>query len=41
MESRLHILIAQIKELEQELVQESQKKEEEYHYKIFGKKGDL
>jgi len=38
MESRLHILIAQIKELEQELVQEIQKKEEEYHYKIFGKK---
>ena len=38
MESRLHILIAHIKELEQELVQEIQKKEEEYHYKIFGKK---
>jgi len=38
MESRLHMLIAQIKELEQELVQEIQKKEEEYHYKIFGKK---
>jgi len=38
MESRLHILIAQIKDLEQELVQEIQKKEEEYHYKILGKK---
>jgi hypothetical protein len=38
MESRLHVLMAKIKELEQELVQEIQKKEEEYYYKIFGRK---
>jgi hypothetical protein len=38
MESRLHQLVARIKELEKELAREIQKKEEEYYYKIFGKK---
>ena len=38
MESRLHALVARIKELEQELAQEIQQKEEEYYYKIFGRK---
>ncbi len=38
MESRLHVLVERIKELEKELAQEIQKKEEEYSYKIFGKK---
>lgn len=36
MESRLHTLIAKMKELEQELALEIQKREEEYYYKIFG-----
>ena len=38
MENRLHMLIAKMKELEKELSEEIQKKEEEYYYKIFGKK---
>ena len=37
MESRLHMLIAKMKELEKELAREIQKKEEEYYYKIFGR----
>ncbi len=36
--SRLHALVARIKELEQELAREIQAKEEEYFYKIFGKR---
>ncbi len=38
MESRLHTLIERIKELEKELAKEIQRKEEEYYYKIFGKR---
>ena len=38
MENRLHLLVAKIKELEKELAQEIQKNEEEYYYKILGKK---
>lgn len=38
MESRLHALVAKIKELEHELAQEIQRKEEEYYYKIFGRR---
>jgi hypothetical protein len=38
MENRLHTLIAKMKELEKELAEEIQKKEEEYYYKIFGKR---
>ncbi len=38
MESRLHTLVAKIKELEKELAPEIQKKEEQYYYRIFGKR---
>ncbi len=38
MESRLHILVARMKELEKEIALEIQKKEDEYYYKVFGKK---
>ncbi len=38
MENRIHLLVAEIKELEKELAQEIQKHEEEYYYKILGKK---
>ncbi len=38
MENRLHLLVAKIKELEKELAHEIQKKEEDYSYKIYGKK---
>ena len=38
MESRLHTLVERIKELEQELAREIQKKEDEYYYKVFGKR---
>lgn len=38
MESRLHTLVAKLKELERELAQEIQKKEEEFYYKILGRK---
>jgi hypothetical protein len=38
MENRLQVLVDKIKELEKELNREIQKKEEEYYYKIFGKK---
>jgi hypothetical protein len=38
MENRLQVLVEKIKELEKELSQEIQKKEEEYYYKIFGKR---
>ena len=38
MENRLNLLVTKIKELEKELAEEIQKKEEEYYYKILGKK---
>jgi hypothetical protein len=38
MENRLQTLVERIKELEKELSREIQKKEEEYYYKIFGKR---
>jgi hypothetical protein len=38
MESRLHKLVARIKDLEKELTLEIQKTEKEYYYKIYGKK---
>jgi hypothetical protein len=38
MENRIHLLVAKIKELEKELAEEIQKNEEEYYYKIHGKK---
>ena len=38
MGNRLRVLVEKIKELEKEPSQEIQRKEEEYYYKIFGKK---